>query len=198
MNDIYRQQKRTMTSKQFSAPPPPSTRSRRLYENTHRTKHYQPVDIQLNTHSTTNRIAVAPYFQHSTISNRSHNNNNNVPYASSTYGVYRRSLSHLKTPPAIYNRNHGKRIDLRNHSEERHLSRSISDDYYYPKYEELNGLISAIYGDEKEKKRNDYDDEDEEENCSEIFNYTFDGTGVSLRERKKRINIYKIQLYLLN
>jgi hypothetical protein len=153
MNDIYWQEKRTMISKPFSSSIPTNL-SGCLCE---QTKHYQPIDNRLN----------AKNFQYSTVSNRSYNNIS-LPYASSAYGVYRRTPLNLKGPPCAYT-NLSRRIDLRNRSQ---LSRKIDDS----KYEELNDLVNVIYGN---KKKNT--DAEDQENCSDIFDYNFANTGVSFK-----------------
>jgi hypothetical protein len=176
MNDIYWQEKRTMTSKQFSSSSSSSSiQSRPLYENTFQTTRYQPIDSR----STTGQLTNSPYFRYSPVINRSYNNIS-LPYASSAYGVYRRVPPNRKGPPSIHP-NLNRRIDLRTRSyssQQHQLSHNVSDDYDYSKYEELNGLISAIYGDEQEN----HDDDDNEKNRSDFFNYTFPTTGVSFIE----------------
>ncbi len=69
MNDIYWNDKRTMSSKQISSAPPP-TQPRRTYENTLRTKQYQHMDMRMNSHSTIDRNIGSSYIQYPTISNR--------------------------------------------------------------------------------------------------------------------------------
>jgi hypothetical protein len=166
MNDIYWHDKRTMSSKQISSPPP--TQPRRSYENSLRTKQYQHMDVRMNSHSTIDRNVSSPYIQHPMVSNRSHNHNGNFPYASSLHGVYRQSPPTVMTSPSPLHPNQNKRTDLRNQSQQRQISRSVSEDYYTSKYQETNDYHDIVYT----------DDEDEE-NCSEIFNYTFNNAGVS-------------------
>ena len=175
MNDIYWQQKRSMTSKQFASAT--SNQSKRLYENKYQTKRHQQVDSHSNTYSAASQITKPPYFQYPIVSNRTYSNTN-LPYASSVYGVYRRSSPNLKAPHSIYT-NRNRHVDLRNkshYSRQHQLPHSIGDDCYYPKYEELNGLIKEIYGDEKENDNEDYTDDDEEN-----FSYVLDDTGVSCK-----------------
>jgi hypothetical protein len=175
MNDIYWQQKRSMTSKQFSSSPP--DQSKCLYENKYQTKRYQQVDSPLNTYSAAGRIKNSSYFQYPTVLNRSYHNTS-LPYASSVYGVYRRSPPNPKAPPTIYT-DRNRRVDVRNksrHSQQHQSSHSVSRDYYYSKHEELNGHIKEIYDDETENDDDD-DDDDDEDNLSDIF----DDTGVSLK-----------------
>jgi hypothetical protein len=188
MNDIYWHDKRTMPSKQLSSPPP--TQPRRSYENTLRTKQYQPMDIRLNTRSTTGRTVPSPYLQYPTTSNRpysNHNNNTNgnFTYTSSLHGVYRQSSPppppRIITSPSHMHASQNIRIDLRDQShrsQAQQLSRSASDDYYYStKYQDLQGRNGEVYDDEEENENGD------EENSSEVFNYSFDDAGVSLIER---------------
>jgi len=154
MNEIYWQQKRMMTSKPFSSSPP--IQSRRLYDTI-----YQPNDNGLKTYST--------------VPNRSYHNIS-LPYASGVYGVYRRVPANLKGPPSSYG-NISRRMDLRNkscYSQQYQLSPSVSNNYDYGKYDEINGLINAIYGDEMEN-------DDIGEYSSDVFNYTFPIKGVSLK-----------------
>ena len=178
MNDIYWHNKRTMPSKQLSSPPP--TQPRRSYENTIRTKQHQPMDVRLNSHSAANRTDNSSYLPYHPASNRSHTNNVNFPYTSSLYGVYHESPPTIKSARSPIHPNQDKYMDLKNHayrSEQRHLSRSASEDYYITKYHESNGLNNEVYDDEEVNG-----DDDDEENCSEIFNYTFDDAGVSLKK----------------
>jgi hypothetical protein len=156
MNEIYWQQKRMMTSKQFSPSRP--IQSRRLYDNI-----YQPIDNRCKTYSN--------------VTNRSYHNIS-LPYASGAYGVYRRVPANLKGPPSSYG-NISRRLDLRNksyYSQQCQLSPGVNNNYDYGQYDEINGLINAIYGDEMEN-----DDDDIKEYCSDIFNYTFPIKGVSLK-----------------
>jgi hypothetical protein len=174
MNDIYWQGKRTVPSKQRSAPPP--TQPRRSYENILQTKHYQETNVQYNSHSATNRPGTSPHLQYPTVSDRSHNSHGNFPYSSSLYGVYRRSPPPVITSPSSSHLNQQKRIDLQNHShraQQRYLSRSVSDDYYTTNQQDLQGFNYENYDDEEP---NEYD---YEENSSENFNYTYNDQGVS-------------------
>jgi hypothetical protein len=177
MNDIYWHDKQTMPSKQLSSPPP--TQPRRSYENTLQTKQYQQTDIRLNSHSRTGRTVTSAYPQYPPAPNRSHNHNGNFSYVSSLHGVYRQSPPTVMTSPSPIHPNRNRYVDLRNQShpsQQRQLTRSVSEDYYTTKYQEFNGFNDEIY----------HDDEENEENCSEIFNYTFDETGVSLHKKKYR------------
>lgn len=181
MNDIYWHDKRTMSSKQLSAPPP--TQPRRSYENTLQTKQYQQMDIRLNPQSTTGRNVTSSYLQQPTVSNRSHDYNGNFPYASSLHGVYRQSPPTITTDSSPLHPTQNRRIDLRSqsaHSQQRGLSRSASEDYYTRKYQGLDGLNNQMYDDD--------DDEENEENSSEIFNYIPDDTGVSLKKKEKYVS----------
>lgn len=165
MNEIYWHDKRAMSSKQISAPPP--TQPRRVYDNTLRTKQYPQTDIRVNSQSIIGRNITSPYLQYPSTSSRSQNTNGNFPYTSSIHGVYRPSPPTIIASPSPLHSNETRHIDLRSHSHRPQLSRSISEDYYTSKYSQPNG-----YGDEV------YDD-DEEESSSEVFNYTFNGVGVS-------------------
>jgi hypothetical protein len=179
MNDIYWHGKRPAPPKQFSAPPP--TQPRRSYENTLQSKHYQQVDVHSNSHSTTGRPVTSPYTQYPTVSDRSHNNNVNFPYASSLHGVYRRSPPNVITSPSPLHSNQNKHIDLQNHSyraQQRQISRSASEDYYTTKHQESHGFNDENYDDE-EANEDDY-----AENSCENFNYTYNDRGVSLNKRK--------------
>ncbi|CAF0802690.1 unnamed protein product [Rotaria sordida] len=178
MNDIYWHEKRTMSSKQLSSPPP--TQPRRSYEHALRTKHHQQMNMQFHPHSATTitgRTDPLSYLHYPTVSSRSHNNNNNnnanFPYTSSTHGVYRQSPPTIVTSPPLH-LHQNRHFDTRNqspYSEQRYFSRSISDDYFTTKYDEINRLNDDIYGDEDE------DEHDYEENSSENFNYIFENTG---------------------
>ncbi|CAF1104654.1 unnamed protein product [Rotaria sp. Silwood1] len=151
--------------------------SKYLYENKYQTEDDQPLNIHWNSYLKTDRKTNSSYFQRSTLLNRSYDHIN-IPYASNVYGVYRRPLSNIKSPLSIYT-NPSRCTNQRSkshHSQQHQLSRSISDDYYYPMYDDLNGLINAIYGDEKKNENNKY--EYNEENSSNIFKYTFDNTGI--------------------
>lgn len=168
MNDIYWHDKRAMSAKQITSPPP--TQPRRAYENTLRTKQYPQTDVRVNSHSITARNLTSPYLQYPTGSaTRSHYSNAHFPYTSSLHGVYRSNPPTTITSPSSLHTNEIRQLDLRKHSQRPQLSRSISEDYYTSKYSQSN-----VYGDEV------YDDEDdEEENSSEVFNYTFNHAGVS-------------------
>ncbi|CAF2511700.1 unnamed protein product [Rotaria sp. Silwood2] len=173
MNDIYWHDKRTMSSKQLSSPPP--TQPRRSYENTLRTQHQQ-MDFRYNSQSTTARGRTDPlsYLQYPTVSSRSHNNNNgNFPYTSSVHEVYRQSPSSVTTSSSPLHAHQNRHIDLRNqphYSQQRQVSRSVSDDYLTTKYHDINRLNDDIYGDEDETGH------DDEDNSCEVFNYTFEDT----------------------
>jgi hypothetical protein len=164
MNEIYWQEKRTMASQQFSSSPP--IQSKHLYQNTFQTKNYPPIDNRFKAYST--------------VANRSYNNIC-LPYASSAYGVYRRIPNNLKGPPSMYT-NPNRHIDIRDrphYSQQRQLPHNIRNNYNYSKYQEINDLFNAIYCNENENDDDDDDDDNNEENCSDIFNYTFPTTGVS-------------------
>ncbi|CAF0802283.1 unnamed protein product [Rotaria sp. Silwood1] len=178
MNDIYWHEKRTMSSKQLSSPPP--TQPRRSYENTLRTNHHQQMDFRYNSHSTptTGRTDPLSYLHYPTVSSRSNNNNNNnnenFPYSSSVHGVYRQFPPTFMASPSPLHPHQNRHIDIRNqshYSQQRQVSRSVSDDYFTTKYDDINRLSDDIYGDEDE---NGHDDED---NSSEVFNYIFEDTG---------------------
>ncbi|CAF0926615.1 unnamed protein product [Rotaria sordida] len=163
-----------MTSKPIQSSSP--TQSKYLYENKYEPQYDQSVNIHWNSYSKTDRRLNSSYFQRSTLFNRSYDHIN-IPYASNVYGVYRRPPSNIKSPLSIYT-NPSKCNNQRSksyHSQPRQLSHSISDDYYYQKHDDLNGLINAIYGDAKKNENNKY--EYNEENCSNVFNYTFANTG---------------------
>ncbi|CAF2465426.1 unnamed protein product [Rotaria sp. Silwood2] len=164
-----------MTSKPILSLSP--AQSKYLYENKYQTKYDQPFNMNWNSYSKTDRRTNSSHFQRSTLSNRSYDHNH-IPYASNVYGVYRRPPSNIKSPLSVYTNPSRCTTNQRSqshHSQRNQLSRSISDDYYYPKYDDLNGLINAIYGDEKKNENNKY--EYNEENCSNIFKYTLDNTG---------------------
>lgn len=183
MNDIYWHDKRSVSSKQLtSSQPPPPTQPRRSYENTLRTKQYQQTDTRVNSQSRTNRNIPSPYIQYPTVSNRSHNHNGNFPYTSSLHGVYRQSPppqpSILISPSALHN---DRRIDSRNQSHDlrhRQLSRSVSEDYYRTKFQELNGYNDDMY---------DENEDENDENSFETFSYTFNDPGVSLQKISRNI-----------
>ncbi|CAF0974004.1 unnamed protein product [Adineta steineri] len=163
-----------MSSKQLSTPPP--TQPRRSYENTLRTNHYQQMNIRLNSQSAVNdRTATSSYRQYPNISSRSYNNNTDYPYASSLYGINRQSSPTIVTSsPPLYSTPNRPQTDMRNqshHPQQRHLSRSMSDDYCITRYQEINNLNGENYGD------NDENGDDDDEQSSEIFNYTFHDTG---------------------
>jgi phosphatase and actin regulator 3 len=164
MNDIYWPDKRVMSSKQISSPPP--TQPRRAYENTLRTKQYQHTDVRMNSHSTIDRNIGSPYLQYPTASHRSYNPNGNFPYASSLHGVYRQSPPTVMTSSSPLHPNENRRTDLRNSSQQRQLSRSVNEDYYTSKYQETNDYNDVVY-----------DDDEDEESCTEVFNYTFNSAG---------------------
>lgn len=168
MNDIYWHDKRAMSSKQISSPPP--TQPRRTYENTLRARQYPQTDVRVNSHSITSRNISSPYIQYPSGSARSHHSNGNFPYTSSLHGVYRSSPPTVITSSSPLHRNETRHLDLKNHSQRPQLSRSISEDYYTSKYSQSN-----VYGDEVY----DDDEENDEENSSEVFNYTFNNAGVS-------------------
>jgi hypothetical protein len=178
MNDIYWHDKRSMPSKQLPSPPP--TQPRRSYENALRTKQYQQTDVRLNSHTRTNRNITSPYIQQPTASNRSRNLNGNFPYTSSLYGVYHQSPPPIMTTPSSLHPNQNRHIDIRSqshHPQQRQLSHSVSEDYYTTKFQEINSYNDEMFDDDENFEEND-------ENSSEIFNYIFDDTGVSLRKKK--------------
>ena len=86
MNEIYWHDKRSLSSKQISSPPPP-TQPRRAYESssTHRT--------QTDVHMTTNRTPSSSYTPYSS------ERQSNFPYTSSLYGVYRQTTPSIVTSP---------------------------------------------------------------------------------------------------
>ena len=180
MNDIYWHDKRSIPSKQLTTPPP--TQPRRTYENTIRTKQYQQTDMRMNSQSITNRNITSPYFQYPNVSNRTNNSNGNFPYTSSLYGVYQQSPPPppMMTSPLPLHPNQHRHMNLRNQNQQsqqqRQISRSVDENYYTTKYQEINLRNDKIYYDD------DDDDDDNEEVTSEVFNYTFDDTGVSLKK----------------
>jgi hypothetical protein len=178
-----------MSSKQLSSPPP--TQPRRLYENTLRPQHYQQMDIRLNSHSATDRTVTPSYRQYPTISNRSQYNNGDFQYASSLYGTNRQASPTIITASSPLSPHRNRQIDLRSqsqHPQPRYLSRSVSDDYYTnPKYDQFNSFDGENYGNDQEQE------DDDEEQCSETYNYTFDDTGVS---SIKKGEIQKIYIYI--
>lgn len=163
MNEIYWHDKRAMSAKQISSPPP--TQPRRIYDNTLRTKQYPQTDIRVNSQSITARNITSPYVHYPSTSARTSNSNSHFPYTSSLHGVYRPSPPTVITSPSPLHSNETRHIDLRIQSQRPQLSRSISEDYYTSKY--------SGYGDEV------YDDDETEGSSSEVFNYTFNGVGVS-------------------
>ncbi len=146
-----------MTSRQY--PSAATIQSRLLYE---QARYYQPIDHQLNL----------SYSQYATVSNRTYNNIS-LPYASNAYGVYRRIPPHIKSPPSLHP-NLNRRIDLRNRSQQRQLSRSIDNNNNKndDNYQKFNGLINTIHSNPKQSR--------DEKNSSNIFNYTFHQSRVSL------------------
>ena len=185
MNEIYWQDKRTMSSKQLSSPPP--TQPRRAYENTYQTKHYSPMDTHLNSRSiittrpiTTGRTVHSSHTQYPTVAHRTHPNKNNFPYTSSLHGVYRRSPPTLLTSASRLHSIETRRSGLRNplphsqQSQQRPLSRSASEDYYSSRYHESNGFNDEIFPDE--------DDDDTNENSPGFFQYSYEDTSVSYQK----------------
>ncbi|CAF0990652.1 unnamed protein product [Adineta ricciae] len=176
MNEIYWQQTRPMTSTHSSSSATPLViQSKRLYESKYRAKYFQPIKNRLNTYLTTDRIIHSPYLPYASAIKRSYNNIH-LPYAMSSYGIYRQSPVHQKLTPFQYTKLN-RCIELRTrprHVQRDYLSRSVGDDYYYPTYDEYNGYGKTIYNDEKENdKITDYTD---------IFNYALDSTGVSQKD----------------
>ncbi|UJR23102.1 hypothetical protein I4U23_026125 [Adineta vaga] len=176
MNEIFWQHGRPMTSKQSSVAVAGFIPSKRFHESKYRAKYVQPIKDRLNTYITTDRIIHSPYLPYASAVKRSYNNIH-LPYVASSYGIYRHTPVNKKTLPFQYTKLN-RCIELRTkprHSQRHYLSRSVGDDYYYRNYEEYNGRIKPIYNDEKENDNiDDYID---------IFNYTFDDTGVSYAER---------------
>lgn len=184
MNDIYWHEKRTMSSKQLSSPPP--TQPRRSYENTLRANRYEQMNVRYDTNSRTGRTAPSPYHNYQTVSSRPYyHNNSNFPYATSSQGTYRHTQSSIMTPPppptSALNSRQNRQIDPRSSSEysqHRYISRSVGDDYFLSKYDDINRLSDEIYGDE------DADEYDNEENHSEVFNYPYGVSDVSFIKEK--------------
>ncbi|CAM4756469.1 unnamed protein product [Rotaria magnacalcarata] len=158
-----------MSSKQLSSPPP--TQPRRSYENAHRTKHHEQMDIRYNSHTASGREAPSPYYHYPAVTNRSHySNHGNFAYTSSAQGVYHQAPPVKMTPPPLpVHSRHNRQIDSRDqshYSQQRYLSRSASDDYFITNYHDSN-----------HRNGNMYDNDDGHihvEDSSEVFNYPFE------------------------
>ncbi|CAF4072607.1 unnamed protein product, partial [Rotaria magnacalcarata] len=105
-----------MSSKQLSSPPP--TQPRRSYENAHRTKHHEQMDIRYNSHTASGREAPSPYYHYPAVTNRSHySNHGNFAYTSSAQGVYHQAPPVKMTPPPLpVHSRHNRQIDSRDQS----------------------------------------------------------------------------------
>ena len=176
MNEIYWHDRRTMNSNPIASPSPLAPR-RRLYENTYPTTHYQPMNTRFDTPSAASRPLVSSYVQYPTASHQSSNRNSNFPYMSSLTGVHRRSSPTALLSTIRVHANEPRRLDPRADSHRSQsalpLSRSLSEDYYTRSTPDSHRWHERIYADE--------DDDDDDDNGSEIFNYTFDDTGVSFK-----------------
>ena len=140
MNEIYWHDKRSLSSKQISIPPPP-TQPRRAYES-----------------SSTHRTPSSSYTPYSS------ERQSNFPYTSSLYGVYRQTTPSIVTSPVPLHPSSN-----RYQPQQRQISRSLSEDYYTRKYQNLDGFYHDGV----------YTDDDEETSSSGYFNYTFGQIGVS-------------------
>jgi len=169
MNEIYWQDRRTMSSKPIPSPSvPPPTQPRRVYEHSYSSKHYPSNDIRVETHRT--MASSSSYVPYPTVSS-AHRPSSHFPYTSSLHGFYRQNTPTLITSASRLHTTEERRLaTVRTHRtpQQRPLSRSASEDYYNNRYDGSNGYYRGIYDDE---------DEDDEEHTSDVFHYTYDDAG---------------------